>query len=94
MTTPCNCTCPKCLHYIQFEAGKGFPLHTCSVCGHRFTAWDVFSSITPAVGQRITLVLEPFECLENPKSHRHPDWIEQEEEMKLRDLDQGHWPRF
>jgi hypothetical protein len=79
-----NCTCPICLHYIQFEAGKGFPLHTCSACGHLFTAWDVYSSVTPAVEQVIVCEPEPFECCENPKRHRHPDWIEQWEELDLR----------
>ena len=24
------------------------------------------------------------DCLENPKGHKHPDWIEQEEEERLR----------
>jgi len=78
-----NCTCPKCLHYIQFEAGKGFPLHVCPICGHLFTAWDVYTSVTPAIEQAIVLVLDPFACCENPKHHRHPDWIEQWEELEL-----------
>jgi len=78
-----NCICPNCLHYIQFEAGQGFPEHFCPACGHGFTAWDVYSSVTPVIKRTIILVLEPFECLENPKRHRHPDWVEQLEEWEL-----------
>jgi hypothetical protein len=80
-----NCTCPKCLHHIQITASKsGFPLHTCPDCGHQFTAWEVYSSITPAVESVVALVARSADCLENPKSHRHPDWIEQWEALELR----------
>ena len=42
-------------------------------CGKAISLWDAFAALPPAP-----------DCLENPKHHRHPDWIEQWEDLELR----------
>jgi len=74
-----------CLHCGKVNVYQpGVKGQVCA-CGKAMSIWD-YLAVSPSAPS--------YDCLENPKNHRHPDWIEQEEELKLRDLDHGPWPRL
>ena len=74
-----------CLHCGKVNVYQpGVKGQVCA-CGKAMSIWD-YLAVSPSAPS--------YDCLENPKNHRHPDWIEQEEELKLRDLDHGPWHRL
>jgi hypothetical protein len=48
------------------------------------TEWIVdFNNIDPIkLRKYLDSIRNDYDCLENPKWHKHPDWIEQEEEIR------------
>jgi len=52
---------------------------TCA-CGKVISLWD-YLGVSPSTPS--------YYCCENPKHHRHPDWIEQWEELELLGPDHG-----
>jgi ribosomal protein S27AE len=62
-------TCPRCRHYLMVSSYLSF--WRCGICGK----WFDYTELMPG--------FKGIACLENPKSHRHPDWIEQDESLAL-----------
>ena len=63
--------CPNCGEKIII---KRSPMQTCPGCHKNFWNDDLNIEVDMGVSG---------DCLENPKSHRHPDWIEQDESLSL-----------
>jgi transposase-like protein len=62
--------CPLCKHYISVSIHDY--TYRCQNCGKFFDYRDFIP------------FYQGVNCLENPKRHRHPDWIEQNEEREGR----------
>jgi len=66
-------TCPGCGTVNAYQPHTEGQI---CACGKAISLWDYIGVSPSAPGHH---------CLENPKGHRHPDWIEQWEELELRD---------
>ncbi len=63
--------CPNCKGQIPIKRSS---VQTCPHCHRNFSNDKLDIEVDLEVRG---------ECLENPKSHRHPDWIEQEESLSM-----------
>ncbi len=63
--------CPGCGTVNAYQPGDEG--QTCA-CGMAISLWD-YIGVSPSA--------RSYDCCENPKHHRHPDWIEQWEELEL-----------
>ena len=63
--------CPNCKGQILI---KRSPMQRCPHCNTNY--WN------NKLGIEVDFEISG-DCLENPKGHKHPDWIEQEESLSL-----------
>jgi predicted amidophosphoribosyltransferase len=63
-------TCSKCRKFVQSLKGL------CPICGEPSPKERPMYKMSEVSSQPYIHWLDG-DCLENPKSHKHPDWIEQ-----------------